>query len=128
MDAQSIGIKVLSASDHDFPGVALDLQHVEWGTRGQAQALALTHGEVVDAAVLANRATVSRDQFSGSVGKRLALLSQVGVDKILVVAARDKANLLRIGLLGRSQAVLAGQLADFRLGHVSQREQCPAKL
>ena len=61
-------------------------------------------------------------------GKCLALLGEVGVDEALVVAAGDKANFLRVGLLREREAVLAGEFADFGLGHIAEREDRAAQL
>ena len=70
------------------------------------KSLALSDGEVVNAAVLADDFAVGGDQLSGGIGQRLALLGQIGVEKVLVVAAGDKADFLRVGLLGQRQPVL----------------------
>src|SRR5581483_7164788 len=53
---------------------------------------------------------------------------QIGIDKTLVIAARYKTNLLRIGLLGKRESILVGTHAHLRLRHVPQREQRLAEL
>ncbi len=85
-------VEFFLVADHHLAGVSLDLDHVKRRTRGHAKALALTHGEVVDAAMLANDFAVGRDQLAGSVGQRLALLGQIGVEKLLVVAAGNESR------------------------------------
>ena len=37
---------------------------------------------------------VGRHQLAGGIGQSVALLGQIGVNKILVIAAGDKANFL----------------------------------
>src|SRR5712691_9620164 len=78
--------------------------------------------------MLADDAPVGSHHLPRSLQRRLALLGQISVEKLLVVSARDKANLLRVRLLGNHQRMLASQLADFRLGHPTQRKHRPAKL
>src|SRR5260370_8621310 len=82
----------------------------------------------MNTAVLADCSAIGGDQFSRNIGKRLALLGEIGVDKILVVAAGHKANLLRVRLLRRGQSMLAGKVTNFRLSHVPQRKHRPAEL
>ena len=78
--------------------------------------------------MLADDLAVGRDQFPGRIGQRLALLCQVSVEKALVVTARDEADLLRIGLLGQCEAMLASQFPHLGLGHPAQREDGSAQL
>ena len=54
MRAQGPGVEIFLVADDDLARVSLDLNHVKRRTRGHAEALALAHGEVVDAAMLAN--------------------------------------------------------------------------
>src|SRR5579863_4742291 len=108
--------------------VALDLNDVQGRARCYAQALALADGEVVNSVVLADYFSVGGHELAGGVGQRLALLGQVGIEKLLVVAAGDKADLLRIRLGGESEAVMASQIAYLRLGHFSERKQGAAEL
>ena len=129
MGAQRAGIELSPASDNHLAGISLDLDHVERRARGHAQSLALAHGEVVDAAMLAHDFAVGGDQFAGSVGQGLALLRQIGVEKLLVIAAGNKADFLRIGLLGQSQSMPLGparapQASSFRPEGNSVRLSC----
>src|SRR6185369_192600 len=55
-------------------------------------------------------------------------LGKICVEKILIVAARNKTNLLRIRLLGQSQAMLPSELAHVGLIHSAQREESSAEL
>ena len=89
-----------------------------------AEALALADGEVVNALVLADAAAPAvGDEFAGGVGHGLALLLEVVGDELLVVAAGDEADLLRIGLVGEGQLAFAGDFANGRLVQVAQREE-----
>ncbi len=54
---------------------------------------------------------------------RLALLFEISGQELLVVAAGNEADLLRVGLLGQREAVLARHFAHLGLGHVAQRKQ-----
>jgi hypothetical protein len=62
----------------------------------------------MDAAMLAYDFAVGSDQFARSVRQGLALLRQVSIEKLLVVTAGDKADFLRVRLLGQGQTVLVG--------------------
>ena len=113
------GVEFFLIADHHLASVSLDLNYVERRARGHAKSLALAHGEVVNAAVLAYDFAVGRDQFAGRVGQRLALLRQISVQKLLVVTAGDKADFLRVRLLGQGQSVLLAptgepQASSFR--------------
>src|SRR5215471_12998507 len=107
---------------------ATDLDDIERRPGGHSEPLALADREVVDAGMLADDLAAGRDQFAGGVRQRLALLSKISVNEPLVVAARDKADLLRVRLLGDGQPVPVRQFADLRLGHISQGEQRAAEL
>ena len=107
MSAQRPGVEIFLLADHDLARVSLDLNHVERRTRGYAKTLALAHGEVVDAAVLADDFAIGGDQLAGGIGQGLALLRKIGVEKLLVVAAGNKTDFLGVGLL-RPEPVRAG--------------------
>src|SRR5271170_1979440 len=108
--------------------VALDLNYVQGRARCHAQALALADREVVDSVVLAYYFPFGGHEFAGGIGQRLALLSQISIEKLLVVTSGDKADLLRIRLGGESEAVMASQVAHLRLGHFAEGKQSAAKL
>ena len=114
MHPQGAGVEIFLLADHHLASVSLDLNHVERRTSGHAQSLALAHGEVVNAAVLADDFAVGGDQFARGVGQRLALLRQIGVEKLLVVAAGDKADFLRVRLLRQGQPVLLAPVREPR--------------
>jgi hypothetical protein len=61
-----------------------------------------------------------------STGGCTSLLVKIGFEKALVIAARNKTDLLRVGLFGDHEAALAGQFADFGLGHAAQGKQSAA--
>ena len=71
-----------------------DLDDIQRRSRRHAEPLALAHSEVVNTSVLADNFSVCGDEFARGVGQRLSLLGQVRVDEALVIAARDKADLL----------------------------------
>src|SRR5262252_7777672 len=119
---------MLVPAHHHLPVRTTDLDHVEGRARGHAESLALANGEIVDAAVLADDCALGRNQFAGGVGEPLSLLGQISVDKALVVAPGNEANLLRVRLFGNSEAVLMCQFADLRLRHFADREQRAAQL
>jgi hypothetical protein len=56
--------------------------------------------------VAAENFAVGCDQFAGGLRDLLALLFEIGGDELLVVAAGDEADLLRVGLLGERQSAL----------------------
>src|SRR6266496_2842096 len=103
---------------HDYlPARAADLDHVEWRSGGYAESLALSDGEIVNAAVRSDRLTVRSHEFARSIWQRLTLLGKVGIDKALVVAAGDEADFLRVGLLRERETMMAGECANFGLNH-----------
>src|SRR5512146_291029 len=87
------GEKLLARADHNLAAVPVDLQDEQGRAGRDAQALALAHGEVVNAAMRADHFPAGRDQFAGSIGQPLALLFQVSFEELLVVAAGNKADL-----------------------------------
>src|SRR5579864_1941322 len=87
---ESAGVEFLIAADNHLPGVSLDLDHVERRSGRYAQALALTHGKVVNAAVLADHLATRGHQFSGGVVKRFSLLRELGIQEALVISAGNK--------------------------------------
>jgi hypothetical protein len=62
------------------------------------------------------------------VGHLLALLFEIGGEELLVVAAGDEADLLRVGLLGERQAGTACHFAHLGLGHAAEREERAGEL
>ena len=68
--------------------------------------------------------------LSLAFGQCLALLGQIGVNELLVVATGNEADLLRVWLLshGRRQAVTMRQLAHLRLAQMTKRKSRAAEL
>src|ERR1700722_4839240 len=126
--AQSTRVEIFFSADDDLLVRAADLNHVERRTGGHAESFALADGEVVNAVVLADDFAAGGDQLAGGVGQCFALFGEKSVDEALVIAAGDETDFLRVGLLGRGEAVLAGEVADLGLGHVSKRKQSAAEL
>ncbi len=73
--------------------------------------------------MLADLAAVDIDDRPG-LGLPASSLAQ----DVSVIAARDEADLLTVGLLGRGQPQRARQLPDLRLGHLTERETCVRQL
>src|SRR5208282_3565890 len=121
-------VKFVVLTDHYLPRLVVNLNYVERRTCGHTQSLALADGEVVNAGVLSDYLAVGGDHLSGNCGGLVSLLGEVGFEKTLVVATRDEAYFLRVGLFGNHEMVLAGEFAHFRLGHASEREQGAAQL
>src|SRR5271166_2080415 len=67
-------------------------------------------------------------QLARGVRNLLALLFQVRIQELLVIAARNKTNFLRIRLLEQTQPGTLRFLADLGLAHLTQRKQRPAQL
>ena len=68
--------------------------------------------------------------LSLAFGQRLALLCQISVNELLVVATGNEADLLRVWLLshGRRQAVTMRQFAHLRLAQMTERKPSLAEL
>src|SRR5579863_6392215 len=107
---------------------AADLDHVQRRSSGDAKSLSLTDREVMNAGVLADDFTTCSHEFASCIRQRLTLLGEIGIDEALIVSAGDEADLLRVGLLGKRQTVLARKFAHLRLLHVSQRKESSAQL
>src|SRR5258708_37610889 len=111
---------LIAADDHLLVG-SVNLDHVERRSGRDAEALALADSEVVNAGVLADHFSVRGHKLAGRVGQSLATLGEGGINEALVIAAGDKADLLRIGLLGQSQTLPAGQFANLGLRDAAER-------
>src|ERR1700731_4094049 len=109
----------VTSNNHLLVG-SINLDHVKRRTGCYAQALALTNGEVMNAAVLADYFPAGGHQFACSIGQGFATLGKVGIDETLIVTAWDEADFLGVRLFGQSKALLACQLANLRLGHSAQ--------
>ena len=116
------GKQLIIAADGHLSAGAVDVDDVERRACGHAQSLALAHGEVVDAFMPAEHAPIGGDELAGGVRELLALLVEIGVNKALVIAAGDKADLLRVRLFRQREPVLPRQFAHLRLAHLAQRE------
>src|SRR5580700_6668610 len=126
--AQGTRIKFFLTTDHNLSLVAVDLNHVKRRSRGYAQALALAYGEIMNTAVLAYYFPTRGHQLAGGIGQGLTLVGKVGIEEFLVVAAGDKADLLRVRLFRQRQTVVSRQIAHCRLGHFSKWKNGPAEL
>ena len=104
-------------ADHDPPPRRLQPQHVERLRRGDADALALTDGEMGDAAMPAEHSAGFVDDIAGLAGLRAQAGDDVGVG-----ALRHKADILAVRLVGDRQVELAGQRAGLVLGQAAERK------
>src|SRR5690242_14457304 len=119
---------MLVAADNHLLLRPADLDYVQRRSRCNAESLALADGEVMNARMLANDLPARGHKFAGCVRQRLSLLREVGINEALIVSARDKANLLRIGLLRQRQSMLAREFAHLWLRHVAEGKQGSAEL
>src|SRR5438309_11881410 len=103
---------LLAADDHLSTG-AVYLQNVEGRASSDAQSLALPDCEILNAAVLADYLASGSHEFARGIRQGVALLSKVGVKKLLVVAAGHKTDFLRIGLVRQHEPVVARELANL---------------
>ena len=67
VDTQGTGIQLFLITHYDLARISLDLDDVERRARGHAQSLALTHSEIVNAAVFADDLAVGGNQFASRV-------------------------------------------------------------
>ena len=126
--AQSRGGEFGVGADGDAVARGVDLENVERIGRGYLETLALPDSEVGDAFVATDHFAAGGDEFAGRVGHFPALLFEVGGEELLVIAAGDEADFLRVGLLGERQAVLPRNFADLGLVHAAQRKECVREL
>src|SRR5450631_3705673 len=78
--------------------------------------------------MLTDDLAVGRYHLAGDLNWGFALLGEVGFEKLLVVAAGNEADFLRIGLFSNDESMLAGQFAHLGLGHATEWEQRAAQL
>src|SRR5439155_22832809 len=88
--AKRARVEILLIADNHLARVALDLDHVERRACGHTESFSLSDGEVVNASVLANHLAVGGDYPPGVVVQRSATLGDIGVEKLLVVAAGNE--------------------------------------
>ena len=112
--------KVAVLSHHHAILCRVEGNHVERRAHRHAQSFALAHGEVLNALVLAQHASVSGDHLARRRFRLALLLGQVSVDELAIASRGHKANLLTIRLLRHGQAPGASEGAHFLLGHSSQ--------
>ena len=95
-------------------------EHVERLLGVDAEPLALTDGELVLAAVAAERAP-------GAVDDRPRPLAHAAVarEERRLAGAGQEAEVLRLALIGDGQAGVAGERAHLRLGQLAEREAHP---
>src|SRR5260370_37542149 len=67
-------------------------------------------------------------QLAGGVWQRLTRFGEVSIDELLVIAAGDKADFLRISLLGQRQPESVREFAHRVLTEMSQREKRATQL
>src|SRR5271165_728085 len=108
--------------------VSTNFENIKRRPRRHSQALALANGKVMDAVVRSDNFAVRGHQFTPGIFDRLPLLLKIGIEKLLVVAARDETNLLRIGLFEEPQPRSPGLFTHRGLMHVTQRKQGSAQL
>ncbi len=77
---------------------------------------------------LAEDLAIGSDQLARGLGDCLSLFFKIGSDELLVVAAGNEADLLRIRLLGEREAALPCDFAYLGLGHAAEREEGVSKL
>src|SRR3954471_2938581 len=104
---QRLRHKIVPATDHNLALGAVDLQNVKRIPGRNAKALALSHGEVVDALMLADDLTSRSHQLTRGIRQRLARLLEIGINELGVVSTRHKADLLRVRLLSDLQSEFA---------------------
>src|SRR5947207_16008977 len=70
-------IKIFLPAHYDLASIPLNLQDIKWRSRGHSEALALADGEIMNACVLTNHATIGRHYLACGVGKLVPLLSEI---------------------------------------------------
>src|SRR5215467_3311387 len=112
-DLEHAGAQGVFFADYDAIGFTFDGENVERLARGEAEALALPYGEIVNAVVAAENFARCRDQFAFAGRYGNFVLCSIGVDELYVVAVWDKAKLHAVGLLGDGKRRPARDLSNF---------------
>src|ERR1039458_7881555 len=128
LGAQCPGEPLVATAYHDLALVSANFQYIQRRTRGHPEPLALAHGKVVNATVGPDNLAGRGDLFACGIGKLFALLREVGVEELLIVAARNETNLLRVGLFEQPKSGAPGLLAHLGLAQLTKRKHGAAQL
>src|ERR1700734_1094291 len=91
---QRLREQVLSRSDDHLSLLAPNLEDIQGRPGSNSEPLALSDGEVMNAAVAADHLSCGRNQFPSCIRQRLSLLLEIGIEELLVISARNKADFL----------------------------------
>src|ERR1700722_20442824 len=98
MSPQRSRVEMIIATNHNLPVGPSNLDHKERRSSSHAKALPLTYCEVVNASMLPDYFSFRGHQLARSIRQRFPAFGEGGIDETLVIAPRNKANLLRIRL------------------------------
>lgn len=104
-------------ADNHFRALRIDAHHIKRLACGNAETATLPDGEADDAIMLAHQAAIEMTDRAGMRGFRTQFTHQFGI-----IAGRDEADILTVGLVGNGEADLARHLARFGFGHASKRK------
>src|SRR5438874_372844 len=93
LDSHSVRRKLVVCADYDLVLVAPQLDDIKRCAGSNAQALALSNREIVNAGVLADHFAGCGDQLARGIGQSLALFIEICINKALVIPTRNKADL-----------------------------------
>ncbi len=109
-----------------FCGV--DGEDVDGLAGGEAEALALADGVIVDAGVAADDGAVFGDDVAFVIIQRNIFGAGIGVNELDVVAVGHEAEFHAFGLFGDGKIGVARDVADFFLGEFAEREVAAGEL
>src|SRR5438067_1567494 len=112
--ANATGPQRFARADHDPARRSIEAHDIERRSRGYAKAAPLTHGKMNDAVMPAEHAAVEIDDFARSGGAGTQAFDHVGI-----AAARHKADVLAVLLVGNGKPEAPRQLTRLRLGPVA---------
>jgi hypothetical protein len=104
----------LLRANHDLPAFGIEAHHITRFPHRQAKAPPLTHREMHDPRMPAERAAFQIDDVAGLGCSR----PELG-DHVAIAPLGDETYILAVGLVGNGEAELAGYKAHFGLAETS---------
>src|SRR5258708_10378597 len=121
-DFEGGGAEGVVIADGDAIVCGIDAENVERLGGGEAKALTLADGEIVNAIVAAEDFAGFIDDVAVAGAERNFIFGRVGVNELHVIAVGHKAKLHALWFIGDGQSGATGDFADLVLGKFAERK------
>src|SRR6516225_7506051 len=115
--ANATGPQCFARADHDPARRRVETHDIERRTGGDTKPAPLADGEMDNAVMAAEHATLQIDDLAGPGGAGTQPFDHIGI-----AAARHKTDVLAVLFVGDGEPEPAGQFARLRFGAIAQRE------